>query len=338
MTPALAGFPANRENLRMSLVPLHRVQEAAARLSPVIHRTPLLTSRSLGDRIGTGPVGLKCENLQKTGSFKVRGAFNHLSTLDEAARARGVVTISAGNHAQAIAWAGAATGVASTVVMPEGASATKAAASRGYGAKVILHGTVHEAFALAHELAETRGLTFVHPFDDPAVIAGQGTVGLEIAEQAPDVTTVVVPVGGGGQIAGICAALSGLLPQVRIYGVEPVGAAAMRKSLDVGHASRIQEIDTIADGLAPPMAGELTFEHVRALAADVVTVTDAEIARAMTFLLSRAKLLAEPAGAAAVAALLAGKVPVQPSDKVVAVVSGGNVDLDRLPDLLARGR
>jgi threonine dehydratase len=278
---------------------------------------------------------LKCENLQKTGSFKVRGALNHILTMDPDARARGVVTISAGNHAQAVAWAAGRVETRATVVMPRGASPTKARASEGYGAEVIIDGSVHEAFGLARDIAQRRGMTFLHPFDDPAVIAGQGTVGIEVLEQVPHLSTVVVPVGGGGQIAGVCAGLGELRPDVRIFGVEPEGAAAMRLSLERGVASRIETVDTIADGLAPPMAGELTFAHVQARVEDVVTVTDAEIAHAMSLLLSRAKLLTEPAGAAAVAALVHGKITPSGSGAVVAIVTGGNVDLDRLPDLLA---
>ncbi len=317
------------------LVSVDDVRAAAERIGASVHRTPTLSSRSLGAVIGVDRLFLKCENLQKTGSFKVRGALNRLVTLDSAAQARGVVTISAGNHAQALAWAAGSAGVGATVVMPDGASVTKAAASREYGAEVVFGGNVHESFELAYELADTRGLTFVHPFDDPAIIAGQGTVGLEILDQLPDVATVVVPVGGGGQIAGICASIGALRPDVDIFGVEPVGAAAMRLSLDRGVASRIAHIDTIADGLAPPMAGELTFAHVRERATDVLTVTDSDIAQAMALLLSRTKLLAEPAGAAAVAALMAGKIPETANGSVVAVVTGGNVDLDRLADLLA---
>ncbi len=317
------------------LVTIDNVRDAAQRIRGTVHRTPVLGSTTLGRMSGLTGLQLKCENLQKTGSFKVRGALNRLLTLSPEARDRGVVTISAGNHAQALAWAATAAGVSSIVVMPDGASVTKAAASREYGAEVIMGGPVSEAFELAVRLAEERNMTFVHPFDDPEIVAGQGTVGLEIVEQCPDVGAVVVPVGGGGQIAGICAAVGALRPDVLIYGVEPEGAAAMRKSLDVGRAARIDEIDTIADGLAPPMAGELNFAHVRAQAADVFTVPDSEISRAMALLLSRTKLLAEPAGAAAVAALVHGRVPRPTSGSVVAVITGGNVDLDRLAELLA---
>ena len=307
-----------------SIPELEHLQEAQARISGSVHRTPTVSSRTLSERVGR-PVILKCENLQKTGSFKVRGALNRILGLDDVARDRGVVTVSAGNHAQAVAWAAARTGVSATVVMPANASPTKVRASEGYGAEVILQGTVFEAFDLALEVAEDRGLTFLHAFDDPLIVAGQGTLGLEVLEDVPDVATVVVPVGGGGLISGIALAAANLAPRVRVVGVEPHGACAMWKSLE--------SLDTVADGLGAPMAGELNFEVVRRHVEDVVLVSDDEIREAMAFILERAKLLVEPAGAAAVAALLAGRIPLA-DGPVVAILSGGNVDLDRLPDLL----
>jgi threonine dehydratase len=317
----------------MSSIPeLEHLQEAQARISGSVHRTPTVSSRTLSERVDR-PVFLKCENLQKTGSFKVRGALNRILGLDDVARARGVVTVSAGNHAQAVAWAGARTGVSATVVMPANASPTKVRASEGYGAEVILQGTVFEAFDLALEVAEDRGLTFLHAFDDPLIVAGQGTLGLEVLEDVPDVATVVVPVGGGGLISGIALAAANLAPRVRVVGVEPHGACAMWKSLERGKAVSLESLDTVADGLGAPMAGELNFEVVRRHVEDVVLVSDDEIREAMAFILERAKLLVEPAGAAAVAALLAGRIPLA-DGPVVAILSGGNVDLDRLPDLL----
>ena len=292
----------------------------------------MVSSRTLSERVGR-PVFLKCENLQKTGSFKVRGALNLILELDDVARGPGVVTISAGNHAQAVAWSAARAGISATVVMPANASPTKVRASEEYGAEVILQGTIFEAFDLALEVAQDRGLTFLHAFDDPLIIAGQGTVGLEILEDVPDVATVVAPVGGGGLISGVALAVASLAPGARVFGVEPHGACAMRKSLDKGEAVHLESIDTIADGLGAPMAGELTFEVVRHHVEDVVLVSDDEIREAMAFVLERAKLLVEPAGAAGVAALLAGRIPLA-DGPVVAVLSGGNVDLDRLPDLL----
>ena len=317
----------------MSSIPeLEHLQEAQARISGSVHRTPTVSSRTLSERVDR-PVILKCENLQKTGSFKVRGALNRILDLDDVARGRGVVTASAGNHAQAVAWAAARAGVSATVVMPANASPTKVRASEGYGAEVILQGTVFEAFDLALEVAEDRGLTFLHAFDDPLIVAGQGTLGLEVLEDVPDVATVVVPVGGGGLISGIALAAANLAPRVRVVGVEPHGACAMWKSLERGKAVSLESLDTVADGLGAPMAGELNFEVVRRHVEDVVLVSDDEIREAMAFILERAKLLVEPAGAAAVAALLAGRIPLA-DGPVVAILSGGNVDLDRLPDLL----
>ena len=315
-----------------SIPELEHLQEAQARISGSLHRTPVVSSRTLSERVGR-PVFLKCENLQKTGSFKVRGALNLILELDDVARGPGVVTISAGNHAQAVAWSAARAGISATVVMPANASPTKVRASEEYGAEVILQGTIFEAFDLALEVAQDRGLTFLHAFDDPLIIAGQGTVGLEILEDVPDMANVVAPVGGGGLISGVALAVASLAPGARVFGVEPHGACAMRKSLDKGEAVHLESIDTIADGLGAPMAGELTFEVVRHHVEDVVLVSDDEIRVAMAFVLERAKLLVEPAGAAGVAALLAGRIPLA-DGPVVAVLSGGNVDLDRLPDLL----
>ena len=298
-----------------------------------MHRTPTISSRSLSERVGR-PMLLKCENLQKTGSFKPRGALNRMLELDAAARERGVVTISAGNHAQAVAWAAARTGVSATVVMNAQASPTKAQATEAYGAEVILQGTVFEAFDLALEVAEDRGLTFLHAFDDPLIVAGAGTLGLEVMEDVPDAATVVVPIGGGGLISGVALAVASLSSTVRVFGVEPKGACAMRQSLDKGEAVTLDSVNTVADGLGAPMAGELNYEIVRRHVEDVILVSDDEIKEAMAFILARTKLLVEPAGAAGVAALLAGKIPLA-EGPVVAVLSGGNVDLDRLPDLLA---
>ena len=311
------------------------IRAAHARVAPRIHRTPLLSATRLGARVGV-TLFHKCESLQKTGSFKVRGALNNVSQLDAAARKRGVITVSAGNHAQALAWAARDAGVRCTVVMPKAASRMKVDASRGYGAEVVLHGASSiEAFAHAHALAEERNLTFVHPFDDPAVIAGQGTVGLEILEQLEDVDDVVVPIGGGGLIAGIATAIKESRPEVRVYGVEPAGAAVMRKSLDEGHPVRLESIKTIADGLAAPMAGDVTFPIVKHYVDDVVLVTDEEIMSAMREILFSAKLLAEGGGAAATAAILSGKLKLE-GRRVVAVMSGGNVDPARVTEALGQ--
>ncbi len=311
-------------------------RQAHDRVRDRIHRTPLMTATLLGERLGVR-LALKCENLQKTGSFKVRGVLNRLLRLTSEERERGVITISAGNHAQALAWGSRAAGLDCAVVMPADAPRAKAEASRGYGARVILHGDVFEAFQKALDLAEEEGRTFVHPFDDPHIVAGQGTVALELLEQAPEATAIVVPVGGGGLISGIATATRLLRPDIRVYGVEPEGAAAMRASLDRGRPVRLERLETIADGLAAPMAGELTYELVSRHVAEVVTVSDDQIRRAVGELLSWTKLLAEPAGAAGLAAVRAGALPLEPDEGVVCVLSGGNVDLSRLAEMLAEG-
>ena len=313
------------------MLTLDGITAAQARLRSQIHETPLLSSRTISELVGEACY-LKCENVQKTGSFKPRGALNLMAQLSDAERNRGVVTISAGNHAQAVAWAAARAGIPATVVMPAKASKTKADAARAYGAEVILHGTVHEAFAKAREL-EAGGLTFVHPFDDERTVQGTASAGLEILAQHPDTTAIVVPIGGGGLIGGIATAAKLVKPSVRVFGVEPTGAATMRKSLDTGEAAHLDGVDTIADGLAPPMAGEINYAIVRDCVEDVVTVTDDEIVAAMRIIIERAKQWVEPSGAAAVAALLEGRIPITGSDEVVAVLSGGNISIDQVSAL-----
>jgi threonine dehydratase len=309
------------------------LREARAGLMGDVHHTPLVHSRTLS-RVAGRPVYLKCENLQRTGSFKVRGALNRMRALTEDERARGVITISAGNHAQAVAWAAASAGVASTVVMPERASLTKVRASREYGAEVILHGNPGEAFRRAFELAEERRLAFVHPFDDPHVVAGHASCMLEVLEDLSDVASVVVPIGGGGLASGIAAATAVAAPHVGVWGVEPEGAAAMHRSFELGRPVQLESVQTVADGLAAPMAGGLNFELLRRHARAVVRVTDDEIVRAMRLLLERTKLLVEPAGAAGLAALLEGRIPPDGDGPVVVILSGGNVDLTLLARLL----
>ncbi len=316
------------------MISLQDIEQARGRIRDSVHVTPVMTAARLGQRAGV-ELYLKCENFQKTGSFKVRGVLNKLAQLDPSSRARGVVTVSAGNHAQALAWAARAAGVHATVVMSTTASRTKVDASRGYGAEVVLHGATNiEAFAKARELEHERGLIFVHPFDDDAVIAGAGTVALEMLEQAPAPDVVVVPVGGGGLIAGMLVALKAKLPHAKVYGVEPAGAPGMRRSLDEGHAVHLESTKTIADGLGAPMAGERNYEIVKELADDVVLLDDSAIADATRDLLLSAKLVAEPAGAAAAAAVLTRAVPLRDGERVMAVVSGGNVDADRLATIL----
>jgi threonine dehydratase len=298
-----------------------------------LHRTPLVGSAALGAMIGA-PLYLKLESWQKTGSFKPRGVLNKIAALSQAERARGLITASAGNHAQALAWAAGAEGLACTVVMPETAPAAKLAATQGYGGTVVLEPSTLTVFARAQALAAEHGYTFVAPFDDPAIVAGQGTVGLEILDDLPDVGTVVVPIGGGGLIAGIALAIKSRRPGVRIVGVEPRGAAKMWRSRQSGQPERLDRIDTIADGLSAPFAGQLPFALVQQYVDDLVLVDDADIRTAMALILERCKLLAEPGGAAALAGLLSGAVVAQPGAPAVAIVSGGNVDAARLAQLL----
>jgi threonine dehydratase len=285
-----------------------------------VHRTPTLSSRTLGDLIGTRAF-LKAELFQRTGSFKVRGVLNKMVALTPEERSHGVVTWSAGNHAQAVAYAAAREGLDCLVVMSSEANPLKVAATRAYGAGVDLEAPGHaEAYERLLQVIGETGRTFLHPFDDPLVVAGQGTVGLEIAEDVPDAILVVVPIGGGGLISGIATALD-----CRVVGVEPEGSTAMSSALVAGEVVQV-ESHTIADGLAPPFAGELPLAICRERVEEVVLVSDAEIAEAMRFLYQRAKLACEPAGAAATAALLSGKITVEPGSTVVAVVSGGNAD------------
>ncbi len=296
-----------------------------------LHYTPSMTSAYLSDRIGA-PLHLKLELFQKTGSFKPRGVLNRLANLTEAERQRGLITLSAGNHAQAVAWAAREYGVRATVVMPTRATQAKVDATRGYGGDVIL--TDGDLLATAHELQRARDLTLIHPFDDPFVIAGQGTLGLELLEQVPDLETVVVGVGGGGLISGVAAAIKALRPNARVIGVEPEGAPGMTESLRRGEAVRLDAVNTVADGLAAPFAGRLNYFHVRELVDEMVLVTDDEIVSAIPILIERCKVVPEPAAAAAVAALLCGKIRVATGSTTVAVVSGGNIDRARLRSLL----
>ena len=309
------------------------IDAARERIRPHVHETPLVTSTRLGNNAGGIHLLLKCESMQRTGSFKARGALNAMMQLSREEKARGVVTVSAGNHAQALAWAASMVGAECIAVMPEGASRTKIQATEGYGGKVeLVGGERQRAFDRAHEIA-SHGRVLVHPFEDPRVAAGQGTVALELLEQCKDLHTVVVPIGGGGLISGMAVAIKSARPNVRVIGVEPEGAATMRRSLDAGMPQSLSP-KTVADGLAAPMVGAMTLEAARRYVDDVVLVTDDDILAALRDLLTFAKLVVEPAGAAGVAALLTGKVVVERGAKVAAVISGGNIDLDRLKSLL----
>jgi threonine dehydratase len=314
-------------------VGLADAQRARSAIVGHVLRTPLVSSRSLGERIGAQAF-LKLENLQRTGSFKVRGAVYAMSRLSPAQRAAGVVTMSAGNAAQAIAYAGRAQGVHVTVVMPETAPKTKIDATRGYGGEIRFVPTMTQLLPTVQEL-QAQGLHFLHPFDDDDVIAGHASIGLEIVEDMPDVDVVVVPVGGGGLISGVALGLKALRPGVRIVGVEPEGAPGVRTALDAGHSVRLDSVHTVADGLAAPFAGERNLEIIKRDVADVVVISDEAILEGLRFLVARARIVAEPAGAAAVGALLCGAVRPTAGQRVVAIVSGGNVDLERLAGFLA---
>lgn len=314
------------------LVDLSEIKAAAGRIAGQVHRTPTLSSRTLGELTGLR-LAFKAELFQKTGSFKARGVLNALATLPHEQRSRGLVTLSAGNHAAALAMAAAAHGVTATVVMPVTAAAAKVEATTAYGGDVVL--TERPLMTVVEELRAEHGLTLVHPFDDPWIIAGAGTVGLEIVQDVPDVDVVVVPVGGGGLVSGVAAAVKALRPGARVVGVEPAGAAVMCRSLDAGRPVQMDSpMSTIADGLTAPFAGEHTYRHVAALVDDVVTVGEEDLARAVVLQMERTKLYAEPAGAVPLAALLAGAVDVAPGASVVCVVSGGNVNRDVLRTLL----
>ena len=286
----------------------------------------------MSERIG-GVAYLKAENLQRTGSFKPRGAVYAISRLSKEQREGGIVTMSAGNAAQGIAFAARAAGVPVTVAMPETAPQSKVDATRSYGAQIVFAPDMTKLIALVGELKDRSGAYFLHPYDDAGMIAGHGTCALEVLDDLPEADLFVVGVGGGGLIAGIAVTVAARRPGARVVGVEPTGAAAMRRALDVGKPVRLERISTIADGLAAPVAGTIPLEIVRRLVADVVVIDDDLIAEGMRFLAQRAKLVAEPAGAAATAALLAGKITIRPGERVVAIVSGGNVDLDRLAQI-----
>jgi threonine dehydratase len=310
------------------------VLAARARIAGRVHRTPLLSSATLGREVGAD-VHLKAELLQRTGSFKPRGVFNKLATLSDEEKRRGVISISAGNHAQALAYAAAAEGIDALVVMWRDASAQKITAARGYGATVDTEAPGSpEAFERLDELVRETGRTLVHPFDDPVVIAGQGTVGLEIVDDLPEVDVVLVQVGGGGLVSGIATAVKALRPDARVLAVEPELSAALHESLRAGRPVRVQP-NSIADGLAGPFAGDHAVAICSALGVETVLVSEDELRAAFRFLYARAKLACEPAGAATTAALLAGKAGLEGGERVAAVVSGGNVAPETAAAILA---
>ncbi len=315
---------------------LEDIKLARKRLQGITQETPLDASATFS-ALTSNQIYLKLENLQKTGSFKLRGAFNKIANLSEEERNRGVIAASAGNHAQGVAYAARYHGAPCTIVMPESASLAKVAATQGYGAKVVLHGSTYdEAYAHALELKDKYSLTYVHAFDDPYIVAGQGTIGLEILEQMPNVNAILVPMGGGGLAGGIAIAVKSLRPDVKIYGIEASASACFRYSLDVGHLEGVIPTPTIADGIAVGKPGQLTYNLALQYIDDVITVEEEEISRAMVLLMERSKLVVEGSGAATLAAVLYKKIPDNLGN-VVLVLSGGNVDVTVLSRIIEHG-
>ena len=318
------------------MLELADVLAARDRVAETARETPLEYSNTYSTWTGAD-VHLKLENFQRTGSFKIRGATNKIAQLNDDERERGVVTASAGNHAQGVALAASRAGVDATIVMPEHAPISKVKATRSYGGDVVLHGIDYDTAAgRAHEIEAERGLTYVHAFDDPAVMAGQGTLGLEIAEQCPDVDTVVVPIGGGGLIAGVATAVTAET-DARVIGVQAEGASSVAESLRKGSVVERDTVDTIADGIATRKVGESTFEVIEQRVDEVVTVTDAEIANAVTALLERSKTLVEGAGAVPLAAILEERFDYEDGETIVPALCGGNIDLNVLTNVVRRG-
>ena len=316
----------------MFTLTLDDFRRARERIAPHIKRTPLLTSHQLSERSGFD-VRLKAELFQRVGSYKIRGPLNKFALMSEDQKRRGVVCSSAGNHAQGVALAAKIHGIRAVVCMAENATPAKVAATRGYGAEVVLHGTIwDEANEKAKELVRTEGLTYVHPFDDAELIAGQGTLGLEIVEDWPEVEAVIVPIGGGGLISGVAMAVKSHDPKIRVIGVESSDGPAMKRSIEAGE---LQTIDcrTIIDGLRVRRVGEINFSVVQRFVDDIVALPDREIFDGMLWTMERCKLVVEGAAAAPVAALLRGLVALPVGTRVAAVLSGGNLNLDRLRNL-----
>ena len=312
---------------------------ASSTVAHVAQSTPIEVSRYLGEILGV-TVTMKCENLQRTGAYKVRGAYNRMSKLTDAERALGVVAASAGNHAQGVALAAHELGIHATVFMPIGVALPKLQATKAYGADVVLRGVIfNEALDAAKDFAEKSGAIFIPPFDNHDVIAGQGTVGLEIWDQVPDVETVIIPVGGGGLIAGVASAMKQRAAEagrtLRVIGVQSAQAAAYPPSLEAGSPTAIQVKPTIADGIGVAKPGKLPFAIIQETVDEIVTVSDDDIARALLMLLERAKLVVEPAGAAGVAAIIAGKITA--SGPTTVILSGGNIDPKLMEQIISRG-
>ncbi|SDE04184.1 threonine ammonia-lyase [Sporomusa acidovorans] len=304
---------------------LVKIKEAWQRITPFVHQTPLQHSRTLSE-IANCQAYLKLENMQKTGSFKIRGAVNKIFTLSPEKMACGVLSASAGNHAQGVAWAAKACQVSATIVMPEKAPAAKVRATKAYGANVVLCGQNYdEAYRYACELQQEQNSTFIHAFDDQEIIAGQGTIALEILSQLYDVDAIIAPVGGGGLIAGLAVAAKEHNPKIRIIGVQAAGAPSMAQSLACGVCSCLPSVKTIADGIAVKQPGNITFHYTQKYVDELILVTEEELIGGILFMLERGKVMTEGAGIAGIAALLAGKIEL-PGQKVAVVVSGGNMD------------
>lgn len=320
--------------VQTATVSFENVLEAAARLRDVAHRTPVLTSRALDAQVGAR-VFLKCENFQRVGAFKFRGAYNRLAQLDSAQRARGVVTFSSGNHGQGIALAAKLLDVQATIVMPSDAPASKLDAIRGYGAQIVLYTRAEgDREAIARKLARERGAVLVPPYDDARIIAGQGTAALELLQEVGVLDALVVPTGGGGLLSGSAIAAHGFNASIELYGVEPEAGNDFAQSLEAGLRVSIPVPDTIADGMQTQSPGELTFEMAKEHSCRVVTVTDDQLKSAMRFAFERLKIVVEPSGAAALAALLAGKIK-RGYARIGAIISGGNIDAARFASLLS---
>ncbi len=318
-------------------VDIDAINRARDRIATGIVATPVVPALALGDRVPAA-LHLKLENTQRTGSFKDRGALNRMLELTAVKRQRGVVTASAGNHAQAVAWHGSRLGVPVEVVMPEHTPLIKVANTRKFGAGVRFSGaTLSESMVEARRIEADDGRILIHAYDDPWVVAGQGTIGLELLEQVPDMTAVVVPIGGGGLIGGIATAIKAHRPEVRIFGVEAGAAASALASRQAGHPVALESADTLADGIAVKRPGDVTFPLIEAYVDDIVSVDESAIAHAVHLLLERQKILAEGAGAVGLAALLTGLLPVDQRDRVVMVVSGGNIDMNMVDRIVERG-
>lgn len=319
--------------MKTTPVSIDEFEQARRQVSVHAYHTPLLTSRLLSERTGF-EVRLKAEMFQRTGSYKIRGPLNKFPRLTKDQKRRGVICSSAGNHAQGVALAAAVHRIKAVVVMAENATTSKIEATRAYGADVVLHGTIwDEANEKAKQLVESRGLTYIHPFDDLELIAGQGTLGLEIFDDYPSADVVVVPIGGGGLISGVSMALKSRNPEVRVIGVESSGAPAMKRSLEVGELITLDEVDCAIDGLKVKRVGEHTFRIVQEFVDKVVALPDEKIFEALVWTMAHAKVVVEAAAAAPVAALLEGLIDAPKGSKVVCVLSGGNLNLNQLKGL-----